>query len=287
MSFASEVAFVPVTLEGVIVYSPVVSERLLDRMRSEIKARLAPGDAQVGSLGHHVVQLEGGGISLTLHLVKAGSGGPWVGVVMPLTASAQERDLTDREREVRGLRDKGLSRAEIADALGLALGTVKRHLETASVKIRRAEARGVRLRGTESLEVALRRASVTEDEASAATLAASGLRNEEIADALGIAKSTVNKKLCRVYRKLRVPDRHALRVIAAGGLPIGAHRAAAPLAKAPAVERDPGAEAGRTEQVSASTNTVAGSPAMHQVALPGPLASAGARTRGQRAEALR
>ena len=61
-------------------------------------------------------------------------------------------------------------------------------------------------------------APLTESEARVALLAASGLRNREIGDRLGLSEKTVEWNLSRVYRKLRLRSRTelALRFSAAG-----------------------------------------------------------------------
>lgn len=126
-------ATVAVIVEGVPVYAPQLPGSLREQVRQEIcrtRAQAAGVD-----LVRRVVLIEDQRVAYRLTLLRATVREVWVAELVQVTEALLPPGLTAREREVFVLQAQRHSRREIAELLGIALSTVKRHLE----EIRRKE----------------------------------------------------------------------------------------------------------------------------------------------------
>lgn len=120
-------------IEGVPVYAPQLPGSLREQVRQEIcrtRAQAAGVD-----LVRRVVLIEDQRVAYRLTLLRAAVREVWVAELVQVTEALLPPGLTAREREVFVLQAQRHSRREIAELLGIALSTVKRHLE----EIRRKE----------------------------------------------------------------------------------------------------------------------------------------------------
>jgi DNA-binding NarL/FixJ family response regulator len=198
--------------QGVRVYGDPTLAPIVERARAELRKLLSgvwsdPGEARVADLG---------GCRLLVFRVRGDD------FLATLTGSESSRPslewLTPRERQVvEQVVVYGRTHEEVAALLGIAVGTVRNHLYSASAK---GLARGTPLphaRDSADGGDPLRdREHFSLTEVEIARLAARGRRNAEIATIVGLSAVTVGCYVSRICKKLGVRGRIELAARLAG-----------------------------------------------------------------------
>jgi DNA-binding CsgD family transcriptional regulator len=109
--------------------------------------------------------------------------------------------LDDEQRRLLALLGRGLSVTEAATQLRLSSRTAERRLSEARAALGAVTNAEAVLRA-EGLEIGMQSAGLSARECEVVQLVAAGLRNEEIADRLGVARSTVATLLRSAMAKL-------------------------------------------------------------------------------------
>jgi DNA-binding NarL/FixJ family response regulator len=131
--------------------------------------------------------------------VNASRGAP--GVAARLRSLPPDSAVDDQQRRLLGLLGRGLSVTEAATQLRLSPRTAERRLSEARAALGAATNAEAVLRA-EGQEIGMQSDGLSARECEVVQLVAAGLRNEEIADRLGVAGSTVATLLRSAMAKL-------------------------------------------------------------------------------------
>jgi DNA-binding NarL/FixJ family response regulator len=131
--------------------------------------------------------------------VRASRGAP--GMAARSRSLPPHSSLDDEQRGLLALLGRGLSVTEAATELRLSPRTAERRLSEARAALGAATNAEAVLRA-EGLEIGMQSAGLSARECEVVQLVAAGLRNEEIADRLGVAHSTVATLLRSAMAKL-------------------------------------------------------------------------------------
>lgn len=176
--------------------------KLSDDTRRELERRW-----RSGSLGCHgaEVAIERDGQVARVRAFEVPPGTRVLLIVRPEVTPPSDVPLTERQAQVLALMQEGRSIPEIAESLGVAVATARRHQVDVFRKLDSTQ-RGPaeqRARRLADLGLSARQVDVVR-------YVCQGLSNAEVAKALDLATVTIGSVLTTVYKKLGVKGRHAL-----------------------------------------------------------------------------